>query len=238
MSRLADASDPDCRGLDRTLAWFLKGQFVYALALERSLYSELVATATDAVCRFYSAGVPEATILAPLRSVRGLAYAVGTAREVLLADLILAIATRRIQNSARVCLPEFTGIPASEWEAVLQRPTFIREFWPAQRLLGENGVFRGRSAVVQMPTSAGKTKATEILIRSAFIANRSTAAIIVAPFRALCHEIRDTMIVAFRGEDVRIDELSDIPQQDFNLAQLTTRSVIILTPEKLLYILR
>ncbi len=238
VSRRADAFDPDCRGLDLALAWFLKGRFADAVALENGPYSEPVLNATDAMSRFYSAGIPHAAILEPLRSIRTLAYAAGTAREVLLADLILAVAIRRIQNSARVCLPEFTGIDASEWEAVLQKPTFIREFWPAQRLLGEQGVFKGRSAVVQMPTSAGKTKATEILIRSAFLANRSTVAIIVAPFRALCHEIRDNMIVAFRGENIRIDELSDVPQQDFDLAQLTTRSVIILTPEKLLYVLR
>src|SRR5262249_34056480 len=137
VSRHADASDPECRGLDLTLAWFLKGHFVNALALENGPYSKLVLAATDAMCRFYSAGIPEAAILEPLRSIRELAYAAGTARQVLLADLILAVATKRIQNSARVCLPQFTGIDASEWEAVLQKPTFIREFWPAQRLLGE-----------------------------------------------------------------------------------------------------
>jgi superfamily II DNA/RNA helicase len=142
-------------------------------------------------------------------------------------------------SSARTCLPRFTDIDVAAWENALRKGTFIKEFWPAQRLLGENGVFRGRSAVVQMPTSAGKTKATEILIRSAFLSRRTDLAVIVAPFRALCHEIRDSMIVAFRGEDILVDEISDVPQDDLDLAtQAGSHRVIILTPEKLLYILR
>src|SRR5207244_4609419 len=58
-------------------------------------------------------------------------------------------------------------------------------------------------------------------------------------FRALCHEIRDSMIVAFRGEDIYVDEISDVPQDDLDLAaQAGSHRVVILTPEKLLYILR
>jgi replicative superfamily II helicase len=48
-----------------------------------------------------------------------------------------------------------------------------------------------------MPTSAGKTRATELIIRSAFLAERASLAIIVAPYRSLCHDIRGNLSAAF-----------------------------------------
>jgi cytochrome c biogenesis factor len=65
-------------------------------------------------------------------------------------------------------------------------------------LLGKEGIFSGQSAVIQMPTSAGKTKSTEIIIRSAFMSQRTKIAVVVAPFKALCHEIeRDYYFALF-----------------------------------------
>ncbi len=46
--------------------------------------------------------------------------------------------------------------------------TYMYELWPAQIRLGEVGVFSGKSAIVQMPTSSGKTKSMSIAIRVAF----------------------------------------------------------------------
>jgi superfamily II DNA/RNA helicase len=61
----------------------------------------------------------------------------------------------------------------------------------------------------------------------------------VAPFRALCHEIRNSLAKAFSGEPVNVDELSDIFQADFNVgALLRGRQVLVVTPEKLVYVLR
>ena len=92
---------------------------------------------------------------------------------------------------------------------MLEKETFVKELWPAQHLLGQANVLRGQSAVIQMPTSAGKTKATEIVIRSAFLSQRASLAVIVAPFRALCHEIRNSLAATFEGESTQVDELSD-----------------------------
>ncbi len=191
------------------------------------------------MCAFYQDSLRQADILTNLGELRRRVYIIGSPRELLLSDLIYAVAKRRLEVSSRVCLPQFTDVAAAGWESTLRKPTFVREFWPAQRLLGEQGVFRGRSAIVQMPTSAGKTKATEILIRSAFFSNRTKLTVVVAPFRALCHEIRDSMLIAFQNEQVRIDEISDVPQGDFSLGSEDGHPrVLILTPEKLLYILR
>jgi superfamily II DNA/RNA helicase len=90
-----------------------------------------------------------------------------------------------------------------------------------------------------MPTSAGKTKATELIIRSAFLAERTSLAVIVAPFRALCHEIRNSLVTAFRNEQVNVDELSDVMQGDFEIAELlNNKQVLVVTPEKFVYVLR
>ena len=90
-----------------------------------------------------------------------------------------------------------------------------------------------------MPTSAGKTKAVELIIRSAFLAGRTKMAVIIAPFRALCHEIKNGLTEAFRDESIGIDELSDVFQTDYNLLDLLhSHQILVVTPEKLLYVLR
>ncbi|MGD9950078.1 MAG: DEAD/DEAH box helicase, partial [Desulfobulbus sp.] len=106
-------------------------------------------------------------------------------------------------------------------------------------LLGQADVLKGESAIVQMPTSAGKTKATELILRSAFLADRVSLAIIIAPFRALCHEIKNSLVEAFNNEPTKVDELSDVLQTDFEIAELLGhQQILVVTPEKLVYVLR
>lgn len=52
-------------------------------------------------------------------------------------------------------------------------------------------------------------RAIELVIRSAFFAERADLAVVVAPFRALCSEITAFLRNAFRGDDVVLNELSD-----------------------------
>jgi POLQ-like helicase len=131
-----------------------------------------------------------------------------------------------------------TGMSKDHWRDTIQKDTFIKELWPAQHLLGDMGIFSGNSGVVQMPTSAGKTKAIEIIIRASFIADRTSLVVIVSPFRALCHEIKNSLNVAFINEDVHVNEMTDIPFFAFDLEILLTgKQVLIVTPEKLLYML-
>jgi POLQ-like helicase len=238
-NRLGDlAVDGECRDLDATLVWLLRGKIETSLETEDPCYAEFIASAARRLREFYREGGDEERILRPLSRLREKAYRVGSSRELLLADLISAVTRRRLEVSARACLPRFTGLAPAVWESTLAKPTFLREFWPSQRLLGEQGVFSGTSAIIQMPTSAGKTRATEILIRSAFFSDRTKLAVIVAPFRALCHEIRDSLTVAFRREAIAVDEVSDVPQDDFDLEETNEPKVLIVTPEKLLYLTR
>lgn len=175
----------------------------------------------------------------------------GNDREVIFTDLLLAIVKLKMENSSLNCLPKFTSLPIESWDLALKKSTFIQEFWPAQKLLGEKGVFNGASAVIQMPTSAGKTKSMEVLIRSSFLSERTGLAVLIAPFRALCREIADNFSIAFEGENVVLNELLDVPQisneeSDFLQFLLGAdfknpnerKAVIIATPEKFVYLLR
>lgn len=183
--------------------------------------------------------------------LRHAVYELGNDREFLFVDVIIATANQKMENSAIQCLPKYTGLELQHWNSVLGKPDFISEFWPAQKLLGEKQVLRGVSAIVQMPTSAGKTKSTELIIRSAFLAKRASVAVIVAPFRALCREISSSFQKSFAGENITLNELRDIPLLsaeenefiqrligDSGLGIPETPTVIVSTPEKLVYLLR
>lgn len=194
----------------------------------------------------FADGAPLEPVVGLLHELRRQAYANGSSREVVLAEVASAVVKLRLAGSAWTLLPGFSRLDAAAWANSIRRPGFPKELWPSQKLLGRAGLFAGKSGVVQMPTSAGKTRSVEIILRSAFLADRTRVAVLVAPFRALCHEIATSLRQAFRDEDVKVNELSDALQLDFvdQLAELlgqatpTTRHLMVLTPEKLLYVLR
>ena len=188
---------------------------------------------------FASTGKQSNVLLEEASSLRKKAYSMGSPRQLLMADIAVALTRRKIENSVWVALPRYSDLPSEAWQSAISDPAFIRELWPAQKLLGEQGILQGRSAVIQMPTSAGKTKATELVIRSAFLNRRADLAVIVAPFRALCHEISSDLFQAFRNDDVQVDGLSDVLQGDYDFGVfLDGLHVLVTTPEKLLYVLR
>lgn len=166
-------------------------------------------------------------------------YENGSPRELLYSDLIGAICAHKLRNAARTILPVASGLDESLWRPALTKPHFPIELWPAQQRIADAGLLAGKSAVIQMPTSAGKTRATELIIRSAFLSKRASLAVIVAPYRSLCHDIRGDLATAFAGEAIRLDEASDSYQFDLVLETLLAQeSVLVVTPEKLLYMLR
>ena len=181
-----------------------------------------------------------------LNALRRRAYEGATVRDLLFIDIIAAIVRMRVAASAWTTLPGFTGITTERWASAIRRPEFPKELWPSQMLLGRAGLFSGVSAIVQMPTSAGKTRSVEIVLRSGFLSGRTKLAVVVAPFRALCHEIGTSLRHAFRDDDVNVNELSDAMQLDDlqQFAELlgteapTSQNILVLTPEKFLYVLR
>ena len=171
--------------------------------------------------------------------IRQTSYLIGSPRQLLFSDIVAALMRKKLENSSWVSLSKYSGLSIEKWMPALIKSNFLKELWPAQHLLGKAGVLKGESAIVQMPTSAGKTKAMEMILRSGFLADRVSLAVIVAPFRALCHEIKNTLVEAFHDESIKVDELSDAIQTDFEFAKLLGhQQILVVTPEKLLYVLR
>lgn len=237
------------QGLDaveQTALWVLRAEWKESLRLPKHPSNHLLVGLISAVQDHFINGVATEPILQQLLKVRDWAYANGSAREVVLIEVTAAVLKIRVSSSSWQLLPSFSGLPKEVWAEAIRRPSFPKELWPSQKLLGEANIFNGRSGVVQMPTSAGKTRSVEIIIRSAFLSDRTRVAVIVAPFRALCHEIAGSLRESFKEEPVKVNELSDALQLDFSdqLAELfgaplpSTRYLLVLTPEKLLYVLR
>lgn len=191
-------------------------------------------------------GTSADALLKPIEDIRRWSYGEGTAHEVLLADVLGAVAFKRIERSAWTCLPTYSDLPITSWASYLARPRAVKEMWPSQRMLGNALLYKGASAVVQMPTSAGKTRATELILRAAFASGRTKLALLIAPFRALCHEIAGDLQRTFEPDGFEVNQLSDAIQSDSNselekwlaLSGEPMPHVVVLTPEKLLYLLR
>jgi len=202
-------------------------------------FGEFIDGISKWILQFFENGNGEDNLLDLATKLRDAVYEFGTPRQLLFGDVIAAVLRKKLENSAWKALPSYSGLPRDKWLHALQKDSFIKELWPAQHLLGKADVLKGESAIVQMPTSAGKTKATELILRSAFLAERVSLAIIIAPFRALCHEIKNSLVEAFHNEPTKVDELSDALQTDFEIAELLGhQQILVVTPEKLLYVLR
>jgi POLQ-like helicase len=235
---LMPCPDIDANRLEELLSWLLKANFQSQPNLEPTRYRGALQVAS-LLSEFYLTGAGEEDVLAAARDLRQDVYPAGTPRELLLADLIAAVVLTRHANSTWYTLPRYSELQRDIWTPILQKESFIRELWPAQHLLGDRGLYRGTSAVVQMPTSAGKTRAVDLIIRGAFYSGRTSLAIIVAPFRALCEEIRQALLRTFNNEAISVDELTDVQQADFDLEIFLSRhQVLVMTPEKCLYLLR
>ncbi len=175
---------------------------------------------------------------------RSIIYAQGSPRELLLTDALLAILLIKIERSALNLLPIYSGLPVSAWEGMLQNEKNIYELWPAQIRLGEAGIYSGKSAIIQMPTSSGKTTSMSIAIRAAFLSGRTSMAVVVAPFRSLCREISVDIENDFiDNSNIHVNALSDVFEIDDLLELFESfgeerKNILVLTPEKLLYLLR
>lgn len=227
-------------GLEHLLLWLLHADLKTGYSgLRGGAFDQSIDDISKGIFQFFEDGSDEEGILNLGTRLRGFVYEAGTPRQLLFGDVIVAVLRKKLDNSVWKALPLYSGLPREKWLHALQKESFIKELWPAQHLLGKDGVLKGKSAVVQMPTSAGKTKAIELILRSAFLAERTSLAIIVAPFRALCHEIKNSLVKAFQNEPTKVDELSDSPQDDFETAGLLGhQQILVVTPEKLVYVLR
>lgn len=235
----SESLELDTDGLEHLLLWLLQSQYTSYKKINSELFDEIINDIAKNMQCFFKDGKNEKELIESVSKLRKKSYENGSARQLLFGDIISAIIKQKLRNSTWKVLPLYSGIEQEKWQPILQKDSFIKEFWSAQHRLGSADVLKGKSAIIQMPTSAGKTKSTELIIRSAFLAERTSFAVVIAPFRALCNEIKNSFISAFNGEVIQIDELSDVLQVDFEISKLLGhKQIIVATPEKLLYILR
>ncbi len=151
-------------------------------------------------------------------------------------DIFFALIKKIIECSSVKILPSQSNISVDLWKTQIKKKHFPKILWQAQRLIGEKGVFSGKSCIIQLPTGVGKTKSIELIIRSAFLSCRASTVLIVAPLRALCNEILNDMENAFKNE-IKINKISDAIQTDFILDfDSDFKNIVICTPEKLNYL--
>jgi replicative superfamily II helicase len=227
--------DLDAGGLERLLFWLLSSDTVIE---QGGKWEYFVQEISKSFYSFVSNGTGEDKIVDILKGFKNVIYENASPRSLLFADIIAAVIKRKIENSCWKALPYYSGLTMSDWASTIKKSGFIKELWPAQHLIGERDVLKGKSAVIQMPTSAGKTKTCEIIIRSAFLSERTSLAVIIAPFRALCHEIYNDLTSAFSNEGPQVIEINDVLQLDIRLEQVSDKKqILIVTPEKLFYVL-
>lgn len=237
--------DLDCNAIEKTIALLLQDKInseSLTGVIEESSYSyylhQVIATWDT---WFQQHHPPDFSFITEFRSH---IYSHGTSRELLLTDALLAILLLKIERSALNLLPSYSHLELGAWEEMLGNKKNIHELWPAQIRLGEAGVFSGKSAVIQMPTSSGKTTSMSIAIQSAFLSKRTALAIIVAPFRALCREISIDIAHDFEDDpNVSVNAISDVLETDDMMELLgslgkESKNIMVLTPEKLIYLLR
>lgn len=203
-----DCPDLDGDGLEDLLLWLLQADLGTYFDGAEGPFGGFIYGISKWILQFFEDGTGEDNLLDLATNLRKAVYEFGTPRQLLFGDVIAAVLRKKLENSAWKALPSYSGLPRDKWLHALQKESFIKELWPAQHLLGKADVLKGESAIVQMPTSAGKTKATELILRSAFLADRVSLTIIIAPFRALCHEIKNSLVKAFHNEPTKVDELS------------------------------
>lgn len=231
--------DLNANGLDKLVLWLLKCQYDNTPTLENEEQREIA----NLTRRYFVDGISFSDEL--LVNYREKIYKYGTARELLLGDIVIALIISKLKNSSLLLLPKYTQVDSDKWKDIILNSHFIKELWPSQRILGEQGIYKGRSGVIQLPTSAGKTKAISLIIRSAFLSNKTDMVIVVAPFRALCREISIDLVKDFiDDENIIVNEISDVLQVNQEVINLLEdkaehkKNVIIVTPEKLIYLIR
>jgi len=237
--------------LEGVMIWILKSDHLHDWYSQADgFFSESSTKLVNSIHAFYEGVGSDEEVNHNIIQLRQIVYGAGSDRDLLFVDVICALVLVKLRNSSRTCLPLYSNLDLEVWESVLARPGFMKELWPAQRLMGDEGLLRGVSAVVQMPTSAGKSRAMELIVRSALLSGRAKLIVIVAPFKALCAEISETFKVAFSSDGVLINDLPDLNQiteldSEFLKFLLGDKykdkskgSVLVTTPEKLAYLLR
>ena len=226
-------------GLEKIIMWMLDTDYKFDINSIDEKYRNYIIQLVNYHNIFFACRNPKEVEFDEFKSY---VYRYGNDREILFIDIILAILKKKIYNSCINLMPLYSEIDKNEWIATFKSNVMMKEMWASQILLGEKGIFKGESGVIQMPTSSGKTTSVSLAIQSAFLSKRTSIVIVVAPFRALCKEILFDLEKFFAfDENITITEFSDIPEPseiELVTSESIVKKVFVMTPEKLAYILK
>ena len=226
-------------GLENVIIWLLDGNYKFDVSDIDKKYKRYIIQLINYHNRFFNG---ENLKKAQFEKFRDDVYHFGNDREILFTDIILAILKKKIYNSCINLMSLYSGLDKDNWILTFRNNTMMKEMWSSQILLGEKGIFKGKSGVIQMPTSSGKTTSISLAIQSAFLSKRTSIVIVVAPFRALCKEIMFDMEKFFSfDKNITVTEFSDIPEPseiELVTSESIVKKIIVMTPEKFAYILK
>ncbi len=110
-----DLPDFGGAGLEKLLLWLLRGDFSTPLVDPGGTFGKSISLITGDVVAYYQGERDAASLFAYVQELRGTAYHNGTSRQLLLADICGAVVRRRRDNSARYCLPQYSGLSLATW---------------------------------------------------------------------------------------------------------------------------
>jgi len=170
-------------------------------------------------------------------------YVFGNSEEYVAGQLLRAVLARLSKISLWGSTQGLTSAPVSTWrryariQADLNTP--LVDLWPSQRRAISKGVLNGQaSLVLRMPTSAGKTKLTELTFIND-LATHDGRCLYIAPFRALVTDVEASIGPVLSKMGFSIATLygaADTNDLEVELSQQAR--VVIATPEKIAAVLR
>jgi hypothetical protein len=165
------------------------------------------------------------------------------APEFVAGQLLSAVLQRLYSVSLWGTIRGHCSAPVSAWQRYATAQMKVRaplvDLWPSQRKAVTQGLLDGESSLVlRMPTSAGKTKMTELaFVNDLFTDDRRC--LYLAPFRALVSELELSLGPPLSDMGVAVASLYGGAEANDLEVELSQRArVVIATPEKMAAVLK
>jgi len=118
----------------------------------------------------FEEGTSTDSIFEVLRSMRDRIYNSTNVMAINYIDFLFSVSICAIDHSAWILLPENSAADYEQWKKhYLGKPESVKLLWPAQKVIIQAGVLKGKDLIVPLPTGVGKTKSIEILLRTNFM---------------------------------------------------------------------
>lgn len=155
------------------------------------------------------------------------------------AKLLTKVIDRLGHISIWATLPGKTSAPIEGWQRYMaiqtEAKTPLVDLWPSQRQAIRKGLLDGASSLtLRMPTSAGKTKMTELAFANDLLSDAQRRCLYLAPFRALVSEVEGQLGATLARLGFNVASLYGGSDANILETRLTDAArVIVATPEKI-----